>query len=495
MALEGEAARAGLPDFLIASAAEAAKDRGMEGHIITLSRSLVAPFLQFSTNRELREKAWRAWTARGEMRAETNNHALVTETIALRSERAKLLGFKTFADFKLNDQMAKTPDRVRDLLMAVWTPARAQAQRERDDMQTLAASEGTNIDIAPWDWRFYAEKQRKAEHDLDETELKPYLQLDSMIEAAFDCASRLFGLSFTELPDAPRPHKDARVWDVTRNGEQIAVFIGDYFARGPKRSGAWMSAYRSQQNLDGRIRPIISNVMNFAKGSPVTLLTFDDARTLFHEFGHALHGMLSDVTYPSISGTSVARDFVELPSQLYEHWLGEKDVLSRFARHYQTGAPMPDALIERLKAARNFGQGFASVEYTASALVDLEMHLVTDAEGFDPAAFEKQVLDGIGMPAEIVMRHRTPHFSHVFSGDGYSSGYYSYMWSEVMDADAFAAFRETGDIFDAGTAARLAESVYAAGGRQDPEDAYKAFRGRLPEVDALLKQRGLDAAA
>lgn len=495
MTLEGPEALAGLPDFLVASAAEAAKERGIDGHVVTLSRSLIAPFLQFSTNRDLREKAWRAWVTRGEMRDETANLPIVAETVALRAERAKLLGFPNFAAFKLDDQMAKTPERVRDLLMAVWTPARARALEERDAMQALAAEEGANIEIEPWDWRFYAEKQRKAEHDLDEGELKPYLELGAVVDAAFDCASRLFGLSFHELPDAPRPHKLARVWEVKRGDEHMAVFIGDYFARPSKRSGAWMSAYRTQKNLDGRVRPIISNVMNFARGEPVTLLSFDDARTIFHEFGHALHGMLSDVTYPSISGTSVARDWVELPSQLYEHWLGEKEVLARHARHHETGAPMPEALIDKLKAAETFGQGFASVEYTASALVDLEMHLLDDAAGFDPAAFEKATLDGLEMPKEIVMRHRTAHFAHVFSGDGYSAGYYSYMWSEVMDADAFAAFKETGDVFDPATAARLAEDVYSSGGSVDPEDAYKAFRGRLPTVDALLKQRGLDKAA
>ncbi|MGB0854549.1 MAG: M3 family metallopeptidase [Pikeienuella sp.] len=493
MPLEGAEALAGLPDFLIAAAASAAEERGSDAsHVITLSRSLIAPFLQFSTNRDLREKAWRAWTARGEMRDETNNHALITETVALRAERAQMLGFPNFAAYKLDNQMAKSPDRVRELLMAVWEPARKRALEERDAMQALAADEGANIQIEPWDWRFYAEKQRKAEHDLDEAELKPYLELQSIIDASFDCASRLFGLSFTELADAPRPHPDARVWEVTKGGEHVAVFIGDYFARASKRSGAWMSAYRSQRNLGERVRPIISNNMNFAKGEGANLLTFDDARTLFHEFGHALHGMLSDVTYPSISGTSVARDFVELPSQLYEHWLGERDVLQRFARHYKTGEPMPSDLMDRVKAAENFGQGFGSVEYTASALVDLEMHLLEDTDGFAPAAFEAETLAKIDMPTEIVMRHRTPHFAHVFSGDGYSAGYYSYMWSEVMDADAYEAFEEAGDPFDAETAERLATSIYAAGGSQAPEAAYEAFRGRLPTVDALLKQRGLE---
>ncbi|MEM7270292.1 MAG: M3 family metallopeptidase [Pseudomonadota bacterium] len=495
--LEGDDALAGLPDFLVDAAASAAEERGEDGHVITLSRSLIAPFLQFSTNRPLREEAWRAWTSRGEMREETDNLGIAAETVSLRAERAHLLGFDNFAAYKLDNQMAKTPDRVRDLLMAVWKPARDRALEERDAMQALAAEEGANIEIEAWDWRFYAEKQRKAEHDLDEAELKPFFQLEAMIEASFDCAARLFGLSFHELTDAPLQHPDARVWEVRRGDEHIAIFIGDYFARGSKRSGAWMSGYRGQKKLGGDVRPIICNTMNFAKApeGEATLLTFDDARTLFHEFGHALHGMLSDVTYPCVNGTSVARDFVELPSQLYEHWLSEKEVLAKFARHYKTGEPMPEALIDRVLAAENFGQGFASVEYTASALVDLEMHLLANGEGFDPGAFEKQVLDGIGMPKEIVMRHRTPHFAHVFSGDGYSAGYYSYMWSEVMDADAYAAFTEAGDPFDAETASRLAEKIYSAGGRQDPEDAYTAFRGRLPEVEALLKQRGLDKAA
>lgn len=496
--LEGDDALAGLPDFLIAAAAQAAKDRGHEGgHVITLSRSLIAPFLQFSSNRSLREKAWKAWTTRGEMRDETDNRALAAETVQLRAERAQMLGFKNFAAFKLDDQMAKTPDRVRDLLMAVWTPARKRALEERDAMQALAAAEGANIDIEAWDWRYYAEKQRKAEHDLDEAELKPYFQLEAMINAAFDCATRLFGLEFKELTDAPRQHPDARTWEVTKNGRHMAIFIGDYFARGSKRSGAWMSAYRGQSKLGGETRPIITNTMNFAKGAEgeASLLTFDDARTLFHEFGHGLHGMLSDVTYPYISCTSVARDFVELPSQLYEHWLSEKAVLAKFARHYKTGEAMPEALIDRVLAAENFGQGFGSVEYTASALVDLAMHEIEDASDFDPMAFEKATLDGIDMPKEIVMRHRTPHFAHVFSGDGYSAGYYSYMWSEVMDADAYAAFTDAGDPFDAETAALLAEKIYSAGGKEDPEDAYKGFRGRLPEVGALLKQRGLDEAA
>ena len=478
----------GLPDFLISAARAEAEGRGLAGWAITLSRSSIEPFLTFSTRRDLRETAWKAWQARGE----ETNWPLIEETVKLRIERANLLGFNTFAAYKLDNQMAKTPEAVRDLLMAVWAPARTRAGEEAEALQTLAAEEGANIDIQGWDWRHYAEKLRKQRFDLDEAETKPYLTVDAMIEAAFAVANRLFGLSFSPV-EADLHHPDARAWEVTRDGQHIALFIGDYFARPSKRSGAWMSGLREQQKLEDPQRPIILNTCNFAKGNP-TLLTYDDARTLFHEFGHALHGMMSDVTYPMISGTSVARDFVELPSQLYEHWLSVPEILEAHAKHYQTGAPMPAALIEKIKAAETFNQGFATVEYTASALVDLEMHVLESAEDFDGRVFEAEVLSRIGLPAAIPMRHRTPHFQHVFSGDGYSAGYYSYMWSEVMDADAFKAFEETGDPFDPATAARLAEHVYSAGGKQEPEAAYTAFRGRLPGVDALLEGRGLTPA-
>jgi peptidyl-dipeptidase Dcp len=485
----------GLPDFLLEAAKEAARDRGKEGYVITLNRSLIAPFLQFSDRRELREAAFRGWIGRGETGGETDNRGVISETVALRAERARLLGFDSFADYKLATQMAKTPDAVRELLLEVWTPARTRALEERDQLQDLIAREGGNFDLAPWDWRYYAEKLRKELHDLDEAELKPYLQLEKMIEAAFDVASRLFGLSFTPLEGVALHHPDARAWEVRQGGRHMGVFIGDYFARPSKRGGAWMSGFRDQENFAGEVRPIVMNNCNFAKGAGATLLTFDDARTLFHEFGHALHGLLTDVRYPYVSGTSVARDFVELPSQLYEHWLATPEVLGKYAVHYRTGEPMPKALVKRLLAAETYGQGFATVEYVSSALVDLEMHLLADAEEFDPTEFEGEVLSRIGMPAEIVMRHRSPHFQHVFAGDGYSAGYYSYMWSEVMDADAFDAFAEAGDPFDVATAARLAEHVYAAGGRQDPAEAYMAFRGRMPEVGPLLKGRGLAAAS
>jgi peptidyl-dipeptidase Dcp len=481
----------GLPGFLTSAAAREAKARGKAGqYAITQSRSSIEPFLSFSARRDLRETAWRAWTSRGE----GTNWPLVAETVRLRAERAKLLGFQNFAAFKLHDQMAKTPQAVRDLLMAVWEPARKRAGEEAETLAALAAEEGANIALAPWDWRYYAEKQRKREHDLDEAETKPYLQLDAMIQAAFGVANRLFGLTFQEVDNLALHHPDARAWEALGpDGGHLGLFIGDYFARPTKRSGAWMSGYRSQQKLWQPGRPIIMNTLNIAPGGDgePALLTWDDARTLFHEFGHALHGLMSDVTYPFISGTSVARDFVELLSQLFEHWLSVPEVLAEHACHYQTGEPMPAEMITRLKAAENFNMGFSTVEYTASALVDLEMHVLEDAEGFDGKPFEDNVLEGIGMPDAITMRHRTPHFQHVFSGDGYSAGYYSYMWSEVMDADAFKAFEEAGDVFDPGTARRLADNVYSAGGRQEPEAAYVAFRGRLPGVEALLEGRGL----
>ncbi|WP_118133371.1 M3 family metallopeptidase [Oceanicella sp. SM1341] len=484
----------GLPDFLVDAAAETARERGREGHVITLSRSLIVPFLQFSPRRDLRETAFRAWTARGENANENDTRAIVAEMLALREERAKLLGFPSFSAFKLDRQMAGTPERVRELLMAVWEPARARALADAARLEGLMHADGVNAPLAAWDWRYYAEKLRHAEHDLDETELKPYLQLDNIIAAAFDTAHRLFGIEVRPL-DVPLYHPDCRAWEVTKAGRHMGVFIGDYFARGSKRSGAWCSSFRNQSRMDGEVRPIVVNVCNFAKapaGQP-SLLTFDDARTLFHEFGHALHALMSDVTYAFISGTSVARDFVELPSQLYEHWLSTPEVLSKYALHAKTGQPMPKALLERLIAAENFDQGFATVEYVASALVDLDFH--SGPAPADPMAAQAETLARIGMPEAITMRHATPHFTHVFSGDGYSSGYYSYMWSEVMDADAFEAFRETGDVFDGETAEKLLRHIYSAGGSAEAADLYTAFRGRLPDVSALLKGRGLDTAA
>ena len=496
LVLESEADLAGLPDFLRAASASAAETRGQAGkHIVTLSRSIIEPFLQFSTRRDLREKAFKAWTMRGQNDNANNNIAIITEMVQLRAERARLLGYKSFADFKLDDEMAKTPEAARALLETVWPRAKARADRERADLQALADIESSpSIEIAPHDWRYYAEKVRRQRHNLDETELKPYLQLDQIIEASFYTANRLFGLTFNEIEDAPRYHEDIRVWEVKdRDGEHIGVFIGDYFNRPSKRSGAWMSAYRSQHKLDGITRPIIVNVMNFAKaaeGQP-TLLSFDDARTLFHEFGHGLHGLLSNVTYPMVAGTSVARDFVEFPSQLYEHWFMQPEILRKFAVHAETGEPLPEELLKKVTAARNFNQGFQTVEYTASALVDLDYHALASADNLDPVAFEADSLARIGMPKEITMRHRSPHFTHVFSGDGYSSGYYSYLWSEVLDADGFQAFVEKRDIFDPETAQKLYDYVYSAGNSRDPVEAYMGFRGHMPAVEPLLEKRGL----
>jgi peptidyl-dipeptidase Dcp len=497
LVLDGEADLAGLPDFVREAAAQAARDLGLDGrHVITLSRSSIEPFLQFSARRDLREAAFKAWASRGENGNANDNRAIAAETVQLRNERAHLLGFDTFAAFRLDDAMAKSPEAVRALLDEVWSAATAKADEERERLARTSRAEGQGDDIAPWDWRYYAEKVRKAEHDLDEAEIKPYLQLDRMIEAAFDTAGRLFGLVFTERSDLPRYHPDVRTFEVRdQSGALVGVFLGDYFARPSKRSGAWMSAFRGQRKLGGGQRPIIVNVLNLnrgAEGQP-TLLSFDDARTLFHEFGHALHGLLSDVTYPSLAGTAVTTDFVELPSQLYEHWLTTPEVLGRYARHAVTGAPMPDDLVRRIKAAETFNQGHATCEYVASALADLELHSLPDPAGLDISDFEAKLLARRGMPKGVAMRHRLPHFTHVFSGGGYASAYYSYMWSEVLDADAFDAFVEAGNVFDPEVARRLRDYVYAAGNRRDPRAAYVGFRGRLPTSASMLRKRGLAA--
>ena len=485
---------AGLPDFVIATAKAAGQEKEADGPVVTLSRSLIVPFLQFSERRDLRQKAYEAWVARGANGGKTDNRGIAAKTLKLREQRAGLLGYGTFADFKLETEMAGTPKAVRDLLMQVWQPAKAAAEADAKVLERMLHQDGWDGPLEPWDWRFYSEKRRKELHDLDEAELKPYLQMDRMIEASFFCANRLFGLDFQEF-EAPTYHPDVRHWEVTRDGEHVAVFIGDYFARGSKRSGAWCSAMRSQKRLGDDVRPVVVNVCNFAKpeeGKPA-LLSYDDARTLFHEFGHALHQMLSDVTYESISGTSVARDFVELPSQLYEHWLEVPSVLAEFATHADTGEPMPKELLDRMLAATTYDMGFQTVEYIASALVDLGFH--DGPAPADPMQKQAEILEEIGMPHAIRMRHATPQFAHVFAGDGYSSGYYSYMWSEVMDADAFAAFEDVGDPFDPDIAKRLEETVLSSGGSVDAAELYTAFRGRLPGVEALLKGRGLDKAA
>jgi peptidyl-dipeptidase Dcp len=485
-------ALAELPDFVQDAAQAAGNDKNADGAVVTLSRSLIVPFLQFSPRRELRKKAYNAWAARGANGGDTDNRGIAGETLKLREERAKLLGYPDFAHYKLETEMAGTPDAVRDLLMQVWEPAKAQANKDAKTLEAMLHADGFEGPLEPWDWRYYSEARRKVEHDLDEAILKPYLQLERMIEASFSCATRLFGLDFKEL-DLPLYHDDCRVWEVTKDGAHIALFIGDYFARGSKRSGAWCSAMRAQARKPKAQTPIVINVCNFAKpseGKPA-LLSYDDARTLFHEFGHALHQMLSDVDYESVSGTSVARDFVELPSQLYEHWLEVPEVLSEFATHAETGEPMPQDLLDKVLGAATYDMGFSTVEYVASALVDLAFH-EGDAPA-DPMQKQAEVLSSIGMPHAIGMRHATPQFAHVFAGDGYSSGYYSYMWSEVMDADAFEAFEEIGNPFDADTAKRLAETVLSSGGSKDAKELYLAFRGRMPGVEALLKGRGLAA--
>ena len=486
----GENDLKGLPDFVIDAARSAGLEKKSTGPVITLSRSLIVPFLQFSPRRDLREKAFLAWQARGANGGETDNREIAAEILALRQERAQLLGYENFAVYKLETEMAKTPAAVRQLLMDVWEPAKAQAESDLAVLTEMMHREGVNGDLTPWDWRYYAQKRRVAEHDLDEAALKPYFQLDRMIDAAFDCATRLFSLEFARL-DVPLYHADCRAWEVTRNGKHVAIFIGDYFARESKRSGAWCSAMRSQAKFPHTQSPIVINVCNFAKAAPA-LLSYDDARTLFHEFGHALHQMLSDVTYESVSGTSVARDFVELPSQLFEHWLEVPEVLQTFATHAVTGEAMTQQLLDKLLGASNFDIGFATVEYLASAFVDIEFH---DGElPGDLMAKQRSVLAELGMPDAITMRHATPQFAHVFAGDGYSSGYYSYMWSEVMDADAFAAFTETGNVFDTERADALDRHILSAGNSADPENLYRAFRGRLPGVEALLKGRGLNQA-
>lgn len=488
-----EVQMAGVPQGVRDAAAATAASLKLDApYAVTLSRSSAEPFLQFADDRGLREQLWRAWTTRGGNGNVCNNTAIITEMLALRGERAALLGYENFAAFKLADSMAGTAQKARALLEEVWEPARKRALEERDALQGLIARQGLNFRLAPWDWRYYAEKLRQEKYDFDAEQLQPYFQLSNLIEAAFFTAQKLFGLSFHERRDIPVYHPDVRVWEVRRENAVIGLFYGDYFARAGKQSGAWMSSFRDQQTLDGDVLPIITNNANFSKSAPC-LLSFDDAVTLFHEMGHALHGLLSKVRFPRLSGTNVARDFVELPSQLFEHWLEEPAVLERFARHHQTGEPIPKALLQKLLAARNYGQGFATVEFLASALIDMDFH--TRSPGGDPGRAQAETLARIGMPEEILPRHSAPHFTHVFGGDGYAAGYYAYLWSEVLDADGFKAFEETKDPFDPATAQRLYQFIYSAGGTRDFAAAYRAFRGRDPHVEALLEGRGLLAPA
>ncbi len=498
LVLSTEEELAGVPDFLRDAMKGAAREHGDDGaYAITLSRSIIEPFLTFSERRDLREQAFKAWVSRGANGGETDNRDTVKRTLELRDEKAKLLGYANFAAYKLDNTMAKTPEAVNDLLTRVWTKAVERAGEEEAELAALMREEGSNHDVMPWDWRHYAEKLRAIKFNFSEAELKPYLQLDKILEACFEVAHRLFGIRALEVTDVIAYHPDVRTFEIKDgNGKIVAVFLADFFARPSKRSGAWMSSFQSQHKLrlkngrEGEL-PIIYNVCNFAKpsqGKPA-LLSLDDARTLFHEFGHALHGMLSNVTYPSVSGTGVSRDFVELPSQLYEHWLTVPQILETYALHYETGEPMPKALLDKVLAAQTFNAGFNTVEYTSSALVDMAFHTRGVVE--DPMAVQRDVLASLGMPKSMVMRHATPHFQHIFSGDGYSAGYYSYMWSEVLDADAFEAFEETGNPFNPDVARRLRDNVYSVGGSVDAEETYKAFRGKMPSPDAMMRKRGL----
>jgi peptidyl-dipeptidase Dcp len=503
LVLRTESDLAGLPALVRDAARSAAASRGKpNAWIITLSRSLMMPFLTFSDRRDLRERAFAAWSRRGENPGPHDNRAIARAILALRNEQARLHGFTNYADYALVDRMAGTPAAVAKLLDSVWAPAKEKARDEYAELEAMARACGQQEPVAPWDWRYYAEKVRKARYDCDDAQLKPYFSLDRMLEAAFDCAGRLFGLSFVERTDIPTYHPDVRVFEVRDRGDAAvggaerlrAIFLSDNFARSTKRGGAWMSAYRLQSRVGGdEVLPIVVNNNNFAKapaGQP-TLLSADDVRTLFHEFGHGLHGMLSQVTFERLSGTRVLRDFVELPSQIFEHWAEERAVLQRHARHIETGAPIPDALLDRLAAARTSNQGFETVEYVSSALVDMAIHACTDPDGVDVTAFERDELARIGMPPAMVMRHRLPHFGHLFSSASYAAGYYVDMWAEVLDADGYEAFVEAGDPFDQDVAGRLLQYVYAAGGSLQPAEAYRAFRGRDPSVTPLLVQRGL----
>jgi len=485
---------AGLPDFLKSAMAEAAEMRGRKGrYAVTLSRSIYEPFTTFSERRDLREAAWRAFTMRGQNGGASDNTDVVRAMLALRTEKAKLLGYDSYAALKLDETMAKTPKAVHGLLDPVWQKALEKAAADQSEMERLAAAAGSNEKFAAWDWRFYQEKLRAEKFAFDEAELKPYLQLDNVIAACFDVATRLFGITFEEKKGVAAWHENVRTFAVKNaDGSERGLFLADHFARPSKRSGAWMSSLQSGYRLGEGSAPVIYNIMNFAKppAGEAALLSVDEAKTLFHEFGHALHGLLTDVTWPSVSGTSVSRDFVELPSQLYEHWLTVPQVLEKHALHVATGRPMPKALLDKMLAARTFGAGFATVEFTASALVDMAYHARAEAPA-EPLRFETETLSALNMPDTIAMRHRTPHFGHVFAGDGYSAGYYSYMWSEVLDADAFSAFEETGDPFDPALAKKLRDNIYAAGGSKDPEELYKAFRGKMPTADAMMEKRGL----
>ncbi|CAM3073500.1 M3 family metallopeptidase [Corallococcus sp. ZKHCc1 1396] len=497
--LESEADLAGLPDSVRAGAAAAAEARGQKGKwIITNTRSSMEPFLTYSSRRDLREKVWRNYVNRGDNGDARDNNAIIPEVLKLRAERARLLGYATHAHWRLENAMARKPERAMELMEAVWKPAVARVREEVADMQKVADKERAKLKIEPWDYRFYAEKVRKAKYDLDQNEVKPYLQLEKLREGMFWVAGELFGFAFTPVTDVPVYHPDVRVWEVKdqASGRHVGLWYFDPYARPGKRSGAWMNAYRNQERFKGEVTTLVSNNSNFVKGAPgePVLISWEDASTLFHEFGHALHGLSSSVSYPSLSGTSVARDYVEFPSQLLEHWLSTPQVLNTFALHYQTGKPIPQALVARIEKAATFNQGFGTVEYLSSALVDMKLHLAGDVS-IDADAFERDTLKALGMPREIVMRHRTPQFGHVFASDGYSAGYYSYLWSDTLTADAFEGFTEGKGAYDKAVAERLRKSVFSVGNTVDPAEGYRAFRGRDAGINALMRKRGFPVPA
>lgn len=496
--LTNETDLAGLPASVRSSAAAQAEAVGHKGHwVIANTRSSAEPFLTYSARRDLREQVWRCFVTRGEHDGEHDNRPRIPEILRLRAERATTLGYATHAHWRLENTMAGTPDRAVALMNEVWKPAVARVRDEVADMQRIADAEGAGMRIEPWDYRYYAEKVRRAKYDLDENSVKPYLQLEKLREGMFWVAHRLYGFTFTPAPQVPVCHPDVRVWEIAdATGRQVGVFYFDPFARPGKRSGAWASAYRLQEKLDGAVQPLISNNCNFMKGSPDSpvLVSWSDAETLFHEFGHGLHGLCSDVTYPALAGTSVPRDFVELPSQINERWLLTPELLGQFALHHQTGQPLPSPLVERIRRAAAFNQGFATIEYLASALLDMQLHLARNPTT-DPARFEKEELDRLGMPSQIVMRHRLPQFSHIFASDAYSAGYYSYLWADTLSADAAEAFQESGGLYNPTLAAKFRTHILSAGNTVDPAEAYRRFRGRDARVDALMRHRGFPAPA
>lgn len=494
MVLEREEDLAGLTSDLRGSAAAAAEAHGQKGKwLLTNTRSSVEPFLTFSTRRDLRERAWRMWTRRGDNENRHNNRTTIVEIVKLRTQRAQLLGYPSHAHWTVADNMAKTPEAAMDLMTKVWKSAVARVHEEVADMQKMADAEGAKIAIEPWDYRFYAEKVRKSRYDVDEDEVKQYLQLDKIRDGMFWAAERVYGLQFAKLDGVPVYHPDMSVYEVRRDGQRVGLWYFDPYARNGKSSGAWMSEYRSQERFREPTTPIVSNNSNFISGKPgdPVLISWDDAETMFHEFGHALHGLQSNVSYPSLAGTNVKRDFVEFPSQVNERWLSTDEVLNKFTLHYRTGQAIPKTLVDKIKKARTFNQGFKTVEYLASAIYDMKLHMMTDPnKAIDPDEFEKRTMSEIGCPKEIVMRHRPTAFGHIFSGDGYSAGYYVYIWADTMSSDVAEAFVEAGGFYDKAICDRLRETIFSVGNSVAPDVAFRRFRGRDVDTNALMRDRG-----